>query len=620
MRLSSCLLSCLVAAAVVPLTGWNPAEAQQEQASKPIVAVFSLDRPVTEAPQGEDFLFGSLGSEPLKDLITRLKKVRDDEAVKAVVLLPGSTYLGYGQIEEIRQVLDQLKSAGKEIYVHAESFSMRDYVLSAGASKISVVPTGIVLVTGIRSETPYVRGLLDLIHVQPDFMTCGAYKSAAEMFMRKGPSEEAERMNNWLLDSMYETAVRLIAKGRGVTAEKARQWIDGGLYTAEKAKQAGIIDAIDYRQNFVAELKSKYGSNVQFDRRYGKEKREKIDLSSPLGVLKLWAELLQGPAKKKPTKPAVAIVYVEGPILPGNPEPSLFGSSGIAYSSPIRKALEKAAGDDSVKAVVLRVDSPGGSATASEIILNATKRVKAKKPLVVSMGDVAGSGGYYVACGADTIFADASTITASIGVVGGKFATTGMWNKIGVTWKSYGRGANSGILSARGLFSDEERRKMQELMSDVYDAFKAHVVAIRGNRLKKGIDELAGGRVFTGQQALKLGLVDKLGGLEDAIQYVAQQAKIKDYEVRVLPKPKSFMEMLLSDLETAEDKDDPGTISMSLKPVGLRWSPAVFEAAIPYLEGLDPYRVRAVRSALQQLSLFEQERVILTTPVIAVLD
>ena len=611
---------CLVAMAVLPLVTSDVIQAAEEQeSSKPVVAVFSLDRPITEAPTGDDFLFGSIGAEPLKDLVARMNKVRDDEAVKGVVLLIGDTSLGYGQIEEIRGVMDQIKSAGKEIHAHADSLSTRDYVLVSGASKISVVPTGTVVITGIRAEEPYVRGLLDLIGVKPDFMTCGAYKSAAEMFMRKGPSEESDRMTNWLLDSMYETAVRLIAEGRGVTSEKAGQWIDGGLYTAEKAKQSGIVDAVQYRQDFVAELKSKYGDDVEFNKRYGKKKDDEIDLSSPMGLFKLWARILQGPTKK-PSKDAVAIVYVEGPIVPGKPQPSPFGSSGIAYSTPIRKALDKAAGDESIKAVVLRVDSPGGSATASEIILNATKRVKAKKPLVVSMGDVAGSGGYYVACGADTIFADASTITASIGVLGGKFATTDMWNKIGITWKSYGRGASAGMLSARDVFSEAEREKIQGLMSDVYNVFKAHVVSARGDRLKKEIDQIAGGRVFTGRQALELGLVDKLGGLDHAVEHVAEQAQLDDYEVRVLPKPKSFVEMLLSDLGASDEEEDENTISISLGSLAPRRSLSPFEAVLPYLEGFEPHRVEAVKSAFRQLSLFDEERVILAMPVIQILD
>src|SRR5205085_4145641 len=234
----------------------------------------------------------------------------------------------------------------------------------------------------------------------------------------------------------------------------------------------------------------------------------------------------------KSEKNAVGIVYVDGTIALGTGKSSPFGGATGAHSTDIRKALDDAARDDSIKAVVLRVDSPGGSAVASEIILDATRRVKAKKPFVVSMGDVAGSGGYYVACASDVIFADESTITGSIGVVSGKLVTSGAWKKIGVTFKSYKRGENAGMLSSDEPFSKTERERMQGYMDEIYNVFKGHVVAIRGKKLAKPIDELAGGRVYTGKQALELGLVDRIGTLEDAIQYVAKEAKVSGYEVR----------------------------------------------------------------------------------------
>jgi protease-4 len=578
-----------------------------------VVPVFSLNGPITEAPVGEDFLFGSMGVEPLKDLIARMKRARDDSQVKAVVLLIGDVSMGYGQVEELRRVMDEIKSAGKKIYVHADGLTLGQYVLASGASEISLVPTGPVMMPGMILEELYLRGLLDKIGVKPDFMTCGAYKSAAETFMRDGPSDEAHEMMNWLVDGLFDTSVRLIAEGRGVEPKQVRQWIDGALYTAEKAKEKGIVDKVQYRQDFVAGLKKQYGEEADFNKKFGKKKRDELDLSSPFGLIKLWAEIIQGPGAKKPSKDSIAIVYVDGAIMPGQPTPSPFGSSGIAYSTPIRKALDEAAKDDTVKGVVLRVDSPGGSAVASEIILNATKRVKSEKPFVVSMGDVAGSGGYYVACGADTIFVDSATITASIGVVSGKFATTDMWNKIGITWKAYKRGANAGLLGSDDVFSDSERARMRELMTDIYEAFKAHVVAIRGDRLKKDIDDLAGGRVFTGTQALELGLVDKLGGLDDAIKFVAKQAKLDEYEIRVIPRPKNFMEILLSDLGDGEEDDDTISIASTLTGVGrAHW---LLERALPHLKGLDPQRLDTVRLALQQLNLLQEESVILTMPV-----
>jgi protease IV len=260
--------------------------------------------------------------------------------------------------------------------------------------------------------------------------------------------------------------------------------------------------------------------------------------------------------------------------------------------------------------VVLSIDSPGGSATASEIMLDATKRVKAKKPFVVSMGDVAGSGGYYVACGADTIFADATTLTGSIGVVSGKLATAEMWHKLGITFKEYKRGQNAGIFSADEVFSDSERARMRLFMDDIYAVFKRHVTEIRGNRLKKPIDELAGGRVYTGKQALELGLVDRLGTMHDAVAFAADQAKINDYDVRVVPEPKSFLEELLEQISGG--KEETGHVGLAADRDSL------FKLAAPYLQNLGARRAAAVASVLRRLEILQKEGVVLTMPEILI--
>ena len=418
-------------------------------------------------------------------------------------------------------------------------------------------------------------------------------------------------MTNWLLDSIFDTSIKLIARGRSVDTEKVRKWIDVGLYTSETAREAGLIDVVQQRQEFEAGVKQRFDGNVRFAYRYGEKARLKLDLSSPMGILSFYAELLGAGKKAKSDKDSIAIVYVEGPIVLGSSESSILNpGGGAAASTPIRKALDKVAADHTIKAVVLRVNSPGGSATASEIILDATKRVKAKKPLVVSMGDVAGSGGYYVACGADTIFADESTITGSIGVVGGKFATTEMWNNVGITWKEYNRGANATLLSSARPFTPEQRKTLQGWMDEIYGVFKGHVTAIRGDRLKKPIDELAGGRVYTGRQALDLGLVDKIGTLEDAIKFVAAEAKIEKYEVRVVPEPKSLFERLLAEGNGDDDETEliTGRVAASLQ------QPSLFSAALPYLRGLDPQRVQIIERRLRQLEIMRQEGVVLMTP------
>jgi len=590
--------------------------AADKPAVQPVVAVFTFGGRLTEAAVAEDFLFAT-PVESFHSLVTRLKKVKDDGAVKAVVMLVSGTSLGVSQIEEVRQVLDEIKAAGKEVLAHADSISMRSYVLLSGASRISVVPTGDIWINGMYGESLHLRGLLDLVGVEPDFTTCGDYKSAAEMFMRNAPSAAAQENRDWLMESIFETQVNLISSGRQVDAAKVREWIDLGVYSAERAKEVGIIDEVQFRQDFVAAVKEKYGADIVFDRKYGKKKAADVDLSSPFGLLKFYGELLAGPKKKPAGKASLAIIYVDGPILPGASDPSGFPLSigEVAYSTPIAKALDEAAENENVKAVVLRVDSPGGSAVASEIILNASKRVAARKPFVVSMGNMAGSGGYYVACGAQTIFADSSTITGSIGVVAGKLATSAMWEKIGINWVPTQRGANAGMLASGKVFTPEQRDLLQRWMTDTYVAFKGHVEAIRGDRLKKPIDELAGGRVYTGKQALELGLVDKLGGLQEAIACAAQQASLAEYDILILPQPKSLIEILLGDLQDGDQ--DTKNLSDALHQVVPRHT-SLMDAVLPQLRALDPARLQGVLQGLQQLQLLQQERVITAMPVIEI--
>lgn len=597
------------------------ADGEKKDEAKPVIPVFEFNTPLLEKPQGEEFpLFSAINPPSLRDVVDRLKKAKDDKNVKAVVLLLDEIDLNMAQIEELRQAIDAVKASGKEVYAHIDAvLPTRLLALAAGATRISATPTTIIMITGFNAESPYLRGLLDNIGVKPDFITCGEYKSAAEIFMRKGPSPAAAQMRNWLLDSLYENLQQSVAQGRKVKPVQVRGWIDGALYTPEQAKELGIIDNVQHRQDFEMELRGKFGSDVKFDTKYAKKKElEGIDLSSPFGLLQVWAKILQGGKKATSGKDVIGIVYVDGAILPGKPEPSPFQSESDAYSTPLRKALDKIAEDKHVKAVVLRVNSPGGSAVASEIILNATKRVKAQKPFVVSMGSVAGSGGYYVSMGADTIFADASTITASIGVLGGKFATTDMWNKIGIDWDSSRRGANAGLMSSDAVFSPAEREKMQGWMNDVYGVFKGHVVAARGNKLKKPIDELAAGRVFTGSQALELGLIDKIGTLDDAIHFVADQAKLKDYEVRVYPEPKNFIELLTEDLSDSDR--DPNHLSLPSFGHGSSSTASILDLALPYLKGMDRQRLESVKTALRRLDLLQQEHAVLAMPEIDIRD
>jgi protease-4 len=586
-----------------PARGAAASKPQSKPQSPPTVAIFELDTPIMESSAGEGFPFGP---QPvtLRELVRRINDAAADDNIKGVVILCDNVMAGRGQVEELRQAIAHVREKNKDVFVHSDSMTLREYVLFSSASRISVVPNADLWVNGIYGESVYLRGLLDKIGVQPDFEHIGPWKSASELFTREGPSKEADAMMNWLVDSLYQSIIDDIAGGRKVSADKVKQWMDKGPYNAEQAKSAGLIDAIEHRQDFDAMLKKKYGEDLVYDRRYGVEKQPTIDLTNPFAFFKILGEILGQQKKPASTQPSVAIVYVDGPIIPGSERGSIFGS-GAATSTDIRKALDEAARDDLVKAVVLRVDSPGGSAVASEIILDATKRVKAKKPFVVSMGDVAGSGGYYVACGADTVFADKSTLTASIGVVGGKLVTTDMWKKVGISFHPYSRGEKAGMLSTDAPFTEAERAHIKQWMQEIYGTFTKHVLEARKDKLKKPIEEIAQGRVYTGQQALELGLVDKIGTLDDAIHFAADRAGVKDYGVRVIPKPKNFLEKLMEEGAGGSDSDNKWVANPS----------SLSGLAMPYLRGLDPRRVGQIMTALQSLQLLEHESVILTMPL-----
>ena len=597
-------------------------KAEKSDQETPVIAHFHLSGVMSESPVVDPFGFTAGQMTSLKILVSRIDEAADDNDVQGIVLTYDQMSLGIGQLEEIRSALKRFKAAGKKVYVHAEGLYTGSYSLLCVADRLNVAPESSLWLTGLYGESLYVRALLNKIGVYADYMHMGDYKSAGEMLTRSGPSEPAAENINWLLDGTYEALVAMIAESRGKSSEQVKTLIDQGPYLADQALAEGLIDAIETREAFLARLKTDFGETTEIDNRYGREKAKQIDLANPFAFFSILSEMFSPP--KKPQKDAVGIVYVEGMILPGHSQPTLFGVTGGAFSGDIRKALEIAAKDDTVKAVVMRINSPGGSAEASEVILNASRQVQLRKPLIVSMGDVAGSGGYYIACAADMIFADTTTITASIGVVGGKLVTTAMWNKLGVNWVGYKRGANSDLLNGSRRFDESQRKVLSDYMEDIYEVFKGHVTTGRGSRLRKPIDAIAGGRVYTGGQALELGLVDRIGGLKAAIDYAASKAAIEDYEVRVIPRPKDFLTMLMGDI--SGEGESPTDIAMPDAATPATGLPAAgwglpshdllgaLKPTLQLLQKTEPQRAAALYQALQRIELIRTEGVIMMMP------
>ncbi len=336
--------------------------------------------------------------------------------------------------------------------------------------------------------------------------------------------------------------VESIADGRGLKVKRVKKLIDQGPYNAMDGLKAHLVDHVMYRREFVEYLEKDLGKPVAMYVDQEQKGRDVADLSNPLSLFTVLGQMMQPPAE--PSGDLIGVIHVNGSIVSGDSDEGWVGAS--AGSRTLRLAIQKARADARMKALVVRIDSPGGSATASDIIYHALRDAAIDKPVVVSMGSVAASGGYYIACGGSEIFAEPSTLTGSIGVVGGKIVMKELFDKIGIKTFSFKRGKNSGMFSSTEPFTKQERLWLTHEMEVVYDTFKQAVTDSRGDRLTDDIEELAQGKVYTGAQALALGLVDQIGGLDQAVAYAAEQADLKEWNLVHLPRPKSLLELLES--------------------------------------------------------------------------
>jgi len=467
--------------------------------------------------------------------------------------------------------------------------------------------------TGLYLEAAYLKGLLDKIGIQADILHVGAYKGAGEPFTRTGPSEEARQMMDWLIDDLFEQMVQTIAEGRGLTPADVRGLIDRGPFSAAEALDARLIDEIVAADRFVDSLKERYGEAVRLVRNYAVDKGPELDMSSPWAFFKLIGEMV----KKRPErdKNNIAVVYVNGMIVTGQTEPGFWGDGDRVGSTDIRRTLARLAEDDSIQAVVIRVDSPGGSAMASDIIWEAVRELAEVKPVAVSMGNIAASGGYYLAVGAPMLFADPGTLTGSIGVVGGKVVTKGLWDWAGVSFYEVQRGAHADLMNSNRVFDEQQRAMMRRQLERVYAMFKDRVSRSRAERLKRSLEQIAEGRVFTGRQAHELGLVDRLGGLADAVAYVADQAGLKTYNVRYLPEQRGFLDRMIRQM-TGQDEEEGGGVDLH---AGGHLAEELYDRAavrqlLEVVRRVDPARARALARAWARVDLLSCEGLLAVMP------
>lgn len=469
----------------------------------------------------------------LTGLVMQFKKAKVDNRIKAVLLDIDMSGVGWGKAEEIRDAITDFRSSGKPVYAFIELGLNKEYYIATACDKIIVPPPGELFINGLAADVMFFRGSLDKLGIYPDIYQIGKYKSAGDMFTQKEMTDAHREYINSMLDDLFNRYVNTIAQGRKKTPDEVRALIDNAPYSAIQAKQAGLIDDVVYHDEVENQLKKLLGY-------------KDTDTFAPVRALDYRDVSPESLGLNQGER--IAVIYATGDIGSGSSQNSPTGDQSIG-SDTVSKALNDAAADKTIKAIVLRVDSPGGSGLASDIIWHAVEAANQKKPVVVSMSDVAASGGYYISASASKIIAQPSTITGSIGVVAGKPVMRGFYDWLGISNEYVLRGKNAGMFRETEKFSDDERAKFEEWIKATY--YNDFVPKVAKGRKKdpQYIDSVAQGRVWTGAQAKERGLIDEYGGLDRAIEVAKELTKIpanKGVERVILPYPTTFLQQLLS--------------------------------------------------------------------------
>jgi len=594
-----------------PIAGRLPSPAEllakmkQEQSvddTMPKVAYFNLAQPLAEKPEDFSWFGGDQQAITLRALIDRMEKARADKDIRAVLITMSDAGLNLSQAMELRDELNLMRRDGKRTFVYADSYDTDTYVAACAATDVCMLEGGDIFIPGVGFETMFAKGLLDKVGVKADFVQIGEYKGADEEYTRTGASEELRGQLNKLADSLYQQIIDTISTTRNLKHEDVAALVDDAMITGRVAKDRGLVDHLldlnDLRDLLAKEL----GHKVDLLPNYGTPAREQIDLSSPFAFFSLMS-------RKAPemTRPGVAVIYAEGVIVDGPSGGGIFGGSENVGSETIRQALRMAERDDKVESIVIRIDSPGGSALASEAMWQAARRVAKTKPVIISVGTMAASGGYYLASSGDYIFADPTAIVGSIGVVGGKFVLKDLFVKLGLNTESFLRGRNADLFSSDSEWTDRQRAQVTNWMHDTYVQFTQRVMTTRTGKIKD-IDAIARGRIFSARQALDLGMVDEIGGVKDAIAYAAKKADLKpgEYDVRVLPPSRTFADILNS----GSDSDD----SSSRSPL----SDGLLSPQQELLLAVPPTMRPLLMQEIQILELMQERPVVLASPFVLV--
>jgi protease-4 len=521
----------------------------------------ALERP---HPGPAALVFGATTRDPLRRTLETMRRLSNDSSVKAVVLRSGGLPLGLERAGELRAGIENLKASGKKVLFYLESGGDLEYSVALRADRVYAAPQSVLLINGFSATALFAAAGLDKLGVKAEFFRVGAYKNAPDLFTRSGMSGEQREVETSILEDFYGRYVQDIAQARHLDEAKVKSLLDEGILKPREAVQAGLIDGLIYPDQLEEEAGKILGGSVHLT---------KAVTGTPPGRELRWGG-----------RPKIGVVRVVGDIVRGEGARDPFGAVEVAGSDPISRRIHRMADDPEVEAIVVRIDSPGGDGNASDLIWRELVRARKekKKKVIASMGDVAASGGYYVAAGADEIFAGPGTITGSIGVFIGHFDASELFGKLGLNLVTLKRGESADLFNPGRGVTDAERRTLQAWVDDFYATFVDRVAEARGLS-REQVDALARGRVWTGAQALERKLVDRLGGFEDALAEAKRLAGLApDAEVDL--EDEIPLELGFADFAGVSALD---ALPMNLGPRAVRalrllGEPGTMRAALPF--------------------------------------
>lgn len=502
----------------------------------------------------------------LNQILKAIANAKEDSNIKGILMELDVVNAGAATTEEIRNALIDFKSSGKFIYAYSDTYSQKAYYLASVADSVFINPEGMIEWLGLRSEIMFFKKALEKLGVEPQILRHGKFKSAVEPFMLDKMSPENREQTLTYISSIWNQWVKGISETRGIPADKLNSMASNmEIFNAKKALENKLVDGLIYKDELIATLKSKLGVE------------EKKDISSI--ELKKYFNVPEV-TKRKFTKDKIAVIYASGEIGMGDGGDDQIGSEGLS------RTIRKARRDSSIKAIVFRINSPGGSALASEVIWREVDLAAKVKPVIVSMGDVAASGGYYIAAPATTIMANPTTITGSIGVFGLFFnLQKALDNKVGITVDVVKTNDHADFFSVFRPMTAEEKAVGQMFIEQTYQTFIGHVSAGRGIPVEQ-VDAIGQGRVWSGVNAKDIKLIDEFGGLNDAIKLAAQKAKLENYRLVEMPKQKKFFEQLMEEMSTEAKawilKDELGSSFKAYSRIKSMLNNQGVQARMPY--------------------------------------